>query len=245
MGDTVPVKDVHGNTITYDGQPVYDRDAFAGRIAEELSYSNATDADTNWLTRSITIPEATELASRDLGDGLKPLKAWRVTEPEEIAYTKSSGTGDDTRTLRTVKTNTTYESTYGLPTLVESLGDTGKTGDESCTKLGYLHRTDKNLIGLSKQVLVSPTTCANADWTNLSTLSGAQRTAYDGQAFDANQTSLIATTRGLATESWSLNGTGTDFQTNGTAGFDSIGRVIRTTDPEQLTMLTPKSSTIS
>ncbi|MFE0271759.1 ricin-type beta-trefoil lectin domain protein [Streptomyces sp. NPDC058992] len=245
MGDTVPMKDVHGNTITYNGQPVYDRDAFAGRIAEELSYSNATDADTNWLTRSITIPEATELASRDLGDGLKPLQAWRVTEPEETAYTKSSGAGDDTRTLRTVRTNTTYESTYGLPTLVESLGDTGRTGDESCTKLGYLHRTDKNLTGLSKQVLVSPTTCANADWTDLSTLSGAQRTAYDGQAFDANQTSLIATTRGLATESWSLNGTGTDFQTNGTTGFDSIGRVIRTTDPEQLTMLTPKSSTIS
>lgn len=245
MGDTVPMKDVHGDTITYDGQPVYDRDAFAGRIAEELSYTDATNADTDWLTRSITIPEATELAGRDLGDGLKPLKAWRVTEPEEIAYTKSSGTGDDTRTLRTVKTHTTYESTYGLPTLVESLGDTGKTGDESCTRLEYLHRTDKNLIGLSKQVLVSPTTCANANWAGLSTLSGAQRTAYDGQPFDPDQTSLISTTRALATESWSLNGAGTGFQTNGTTGFDEIGRVIRQTNAEQMAKVPPKSSTIS
>ncbi|WP_443060382.1 ricin-type beta-trefoil lectin domain protein [Streptomyces sp. NBC_00459] len=247
MGDTVPMKDIHGNTITYNGQPVYDREAFAGRIAEELSYSNATDLDTNWLTRGITIPQATELASRELGDGLTPLRAWRVTEPEEIAYTKSSGTGDDTRMLRTVRTHTTYESTYGLPTLVESLGDADptKTGDESCTKLEYLHRTDKNLIGLSKQVLVSPTTCANANWTNLSTLSGAQRTAYDGQPFDANQTSLISTTRALATESWSLNRTGTDFQTNGTNGFDEIGRVIRQTNAEQLAKAFPKSSTIS
>ncbi|GAA3390945.1 hypothetical protein GCM10017752_21650 [Streptomyces roseoviridis] len=229
MGDTVPVKDIHGNAITYNGQPVYDREAFAGRILEELSYSNATDADTEWLTRSITIPQATELARRDLGDGLSPLQAWRVTEPEEIAYTKSSGTGDDTRTLRTVKSHTTYESTHGLPTLVESLGDTGKTGDESCTKLEYLHNTAKNLIGLSKQVLVSPTTCATANWADLTTLSGAARTAYDGTAYG---TALGSTSRGLATESWSLNGTGTDFQSSGTTVFDAVGRVTKVIDPD-------------
>ncbi|MFC8506027.1 ricin-type beta-trefoil lectin domain protein [Streptomyces sp. NPDC057411] len=244
MGDTVPMKDVHGNTITAkDGSTVYDREPFAGRIAEELTYSNATDADTNWLTRSITIPEATELARRNRDDGLDPLKAWRVTEPEEIAYTKSSGTNtDDPRTLRTVKTFTTYEPTYGLPTQVEVLGDTGKTGDESCTKLEYLHQTAKNLIGLSKQVLVSPTLCANANWADLSTLSGANRTAYDGTAYG---TALADTTRGLATESWELNAAGTGFQTNGTRGFDAVGRVIKETDPDQMAQASPKSSTIA
>ncbi|MET9880680.1 polymorphic toxin-type HINT domain-containing protein [Actinacidiphila glaucinigra] len=245
MGDTVPVKDVHGNVIkTTDGQTVYDRDAFAGRIAEELSYTNPTDADTDWLTRSITIPEATELASRDRGDGLTPLRAWRVTEPEEIAYTRSSGTNtDDPRTLRTVKTNTTYDATYGLPTLVESLGDadSSKTGDESCTKLEYLHRTDKNLIGLSKQVLVSPTTCENANWAVLSTLSGGQRTAYDGTSYG---TAPGSETRGLATESWTLNGSGTGWQTTGTVEFDEVGRVVKETPGEQLTQPTPKFSTI-
>ncbi|MGX6750389.1 polymorphic toxin-type HINT domain-containing protein [Streptomyces xantholiticus] len=229
MGDTVPMKDITGATLTHNGQTVYDREAFAGRIAEEFSYTNATDADTSWLTRSLTVPAATELASRDRDDGLDPLKAWRVTEPEEIAYTKSSGTGDDTRTVRSVKTSTTYESTYGLPTQVESFGDTGKTGDESCTKLEYLHHTGKNLIGLSKQVLVSPTTCANANWADSTTLSGAQRTAYDSTAYG---TALAGTTRGLATESWTLNGDGTGFQTNGTTGFDAIGRVVRKTDPD-------------
>ncbi|MER6617356.1 polymorphic toxin-type HINT domain-containing protein [Streptomyces xantholiticus] len=232
MGDTVPMKDITGATLTHDGQTVYDREAFAGRIAEEFSYTSATDLDTNWLTRSLTVPAATELASRALGDGLDPLKAWRVTEPEEIAYTKSSGTGDDKRTLRTVRTKTTYESTHGLPILVESLGDADptKTGDESCTKLEYLHHTGKNLIGLSKQVLVSPTTCANADWADLSTLSAGQRTAFDSTAYG---TALANTTRGLATESWSLNGAGTGFQTDGTTGFDAIGRVITKTDADQ------------
>lgn len=237
LGDTVPVTDITGAEIAKDREP------FAGRIAEELTYTDSTKADTDWLSRSTTKLEATELAKRDRDDGLTPLRAWRVTEPEETAYTKSSGSNtDDPRTVRAVKTLTTYESTYGLPTLVESQGDTGKTGDESCTKSEYLHQTAKNLIGLSKQVLVSPTTCANANWADLTTLSGATRTAYDGGAYGA---ALAADTRGLATETWSLNGTGTGFQTNGTVGFDEIGRVIRQTDPDQLTKVPSKSSTIT
>ncbi|MEV4946698.1 RHS repeat-associated core domain-containing protein, partial [Streptomyces sp. NPDC053755] len=227
MGDTVPVTDVHGVEIAKDREP------FAGRIAEELTYTNATDADTNWLSRSITKLEATELGKRDREDGLSDLKAWRVTEPEEIAYTKASGTNtDDPRTLREVRTKTTYEPTHGLPVQVESFGDTGKTGDESCTKSEYLHQTGKNIIGLTKQVLNSPTTCAAADFADLSTLSEAARTAYDGAAYG---TALADTTRGLATESWTLKGDGTGFQSNGTTGFDAIGRVIRQTDPDQQT----------
>ncbi|MFD1659320.1 ricin-type beta-trefoil lectin domain protein [Streptomyces caeni] len=223
MGDTVPVTDITGAEIAKDSEP------FAGRIAEELAYASADAADTDWLSRSVTVPAATELARRDRDDGLSPLRAWRVTEPDETAYTKSSGTNsDDTRTERVVKTHTTYESTYGLPTLVESLGDTGRTGDESCTKLEYLHHTGKNLIGLTKQVLLSPTTCANADFADLSTLSGATRTAYDGQAYG---TALASTTLGEATESWSLNGAGTGFQSAGTSEFDAVGRVVKQTDP--------------
>lgn len=223
MGDTVPVTDITGTEIAKD------REAFAGRIAEELTYATADAADTDWLSRSVTVPAVTELARRDRDDGLSPLRAWRVTEPEEIAYTKSSGTGDDTRTERVVRTKTTYEATHGLPVQVESLGDTGKSGDESCTKLEYLHHTGKNLIGLSKQALVSPTTCAAADFTDLSTLSGATRTAYDGQAYG---TALGTGTRGLATASWSLNGSGTGFQSDGTTAFDAVGRVVKQTDPD-------------
>ncbi|MFE1382081.1 ricin-type beta-trefoil lectin domain protein [Streptomyces sp. NPDC058740] len=235
MGDTVPVKDVHGNVIkASDGSTLYDREPFAGRIAEELTYSNATDADTEWLTRSITIPEATELARRNRDDGLDPLKAWRVTEPEEVSYTKSSGTNpDDTRTERVLRTKTTYETTNGLPTMVESFGDTGRTGDETCTRFDYVNSTAKNIIGLSKQALTSPTTCAAANFADLKSLSGGSRVAYDGQAFDSAQTELTASTRGLPTETWSLKGDGTGFETGGTTGFDAIGRVVRRTDPDQ------------
>ncbi|MER5714160.1 ricin-type beta-trefoil lectin domain protein [Streptomyces sp. NPDC002132] len=227
MGDTVSMKDITGAEIAKD------REAFAGRIAEELDYNEPGDADTDWVSRSVTVPAATELAHRDRDDGLDPLYAWRVTEPTEIAYTKSSGTNtDDPRTERTVKTSTTYEPEYGLPTLVESLGDTGKTGDESCTRSEYVHQTAKNIIGLTKQVLVSPTTCAAADFGNLATLTGGARTAYDGQAYGA---ALAAATKGEATESWSLNDAGTGWQTGGTTEFDDVGRVTRMTDMDYKT----------
>ncbi|MEU6098674.1 ricin-type beta-trefoil lectin domain protein [Streptomyces sp. NPDC047079] len=227
MGDTVSMKDITGAEIAKDREP------FAGRIAEELDYDSADDADTDWVSRSVTVPDATELAHRDRDDGLDPLRAWRVTEPDEFAYTKSSGTNsDDTRTERVVKTHTTYEPTYGLPVLVESLGDTGKTGDESCTKSEYVHNTAKNLIGLSKQVLVSPTTCAAADFNDLSTLSSGVRTAYDGQGYGV---ALADTTKGEASETWSVNGTGTGWQSDGTTEFDAIGRVTRTTDQDHKT----------
>ncbi|MFE7413807.1 ricin-type beta-trefoil lectin domain protein [Streptomyces laurentii] len=224
LGDSVSVKDITGAEIAKDREP------FAGRIAEELTYTSADKADSEWLSRSVTKPEATELARRDRDDGLDPLKAWRVTEPEETAYTRSSGKNkDDNRTLRTVKTLTTYESAYGLPVLVESQGDTGRTGDESCVKSEYVHQADKHLIGLTKQVLSSPTTCADAKWDDLSTLSGGTRTAYDGTKYN---TPLGANSRGLATESLSLNGAGTDFQSNGTSDFDPVGRVVVQTDPD-------------
>ncbi|MEU3610710.1 ricin-type beta-trefoil lectin domain protein [Streptomyces sp. NPDC006872] len=223
MGDDIPVKDITGAEIAKDLEP------FAGRIAEELTYTNASDADTDWLSRSVTVPAATELARRNRDDGLTALRAWRVTEPEEYAYTRSSGTGDDTRTQRVVKSTTTYEPEYGLPTLVESLGDTGKTGDESCTKLEYVHQTAKHLIGLSKQVLVSPTTCAAAAFGDLKTLSGAARTAYDGQDYNV---ALGAGSLGEAWKTWSLNGDGTAFQSEGRTEFDAVGRVVKQFDPD-------------
>ncbi|WP_240676743.1 ricin-type beta-trefoil lectin domain protein [Streptomyces sp. B27] len=223
MGDSVSVKDIAGTEIAKDQDP------FAGRIAEELTYSNATDADDNWLTRSVTYPKATELAKRERGDGLTALRAWRVSEPRQVSYTKSSGTGDDKRTERVIETKTSYDAEYGLPTQVEFSGDTGRTGDESCSVMEYLHQKTKHIIGLTKQVKSSATTCSDADFDNLATLSSAGRTAYDNQAYGA---ALGESARGLATQVWSLKADGTGFQNEGTTGFDDISRVVRQTDPD-------------
>ncbi|MFY1636231.1 ricin-type beta-trefoil lectin domain protein [Solwaraspora sp. WMMB335] len=229
LGDTVPVLDIDGVAIATDAEP------YAGRIAEELTYTSPDDADSGWLTRSVTVPAATELGRRDRDDGLSPLRAWRVTEPRQITYTRSSGTGDDTRTQRVVETRTTYEATHGLPTHIESRGDTGRPGDESCTYVEYLHRADKNLIGLTRQLRTSPTLCADADFDDLTTLSAASRVGYDGQAYGA---ALAASTRALVTQTWSVKADGSGFQSDGTAGFDAIGRSVSRTDPDGETSTT-------
>ncbi|MEO3744764.1 ricin-type beta-trefoil lectin domain protein [Plantactinospora sp. B5E13] len=223
MGDSVSVADITGAEIAKDREP------FAGRVAEELTYSSAGDADADWLTRSVTYPEARELARRDRDDGLTPLRSWRVTEPRQVAYARSSGTGDDPRLLRMVETKTTFETTHGLPTHVEVLGDTGRTGDESCTLLEYHHHTDKNIIGLTKQTRTSPTTCAAATFDNLTTLSGASQVAYDDRAYGVAPSGAD---RGLARQTWSLKADGSGFQSDGSRTFDNIGRVKSATDPD-------------
>ncbi|MEV6349920.1 ricin-type beta-trefoil lectin domain protein [Actinoplanes sp. NPDC051851] len=223
-GDGVTVEDVAGAEIAKDRQP------FAGRIAEQLTYSSAEDDDGDWLTRSVTYPEAQEIANRERADGLSDLRAWRVHDVRQVTYTRSSGTGDDDRTLRKTQTDTTYEDVYGLPVQVESTGDTGRTGDESCTRMEYLHVAGKNIIGLSKQVRTSPSTCAAATFDTLTTLSGATRTAYDGLAYGTAPSA--SGHRGLATQTWSLTADGSGFQSDGTTGFDAIGRVTSRTDPD-------------
>ncbi|NMO56350.1 sugar-binding protein [Actinoplanes sp. TBRC 11911] len=222
MGDTVSMKDITGAEIAKDAEP------FAGRIAEELTYADAGDADDNWLTRSVSYPQATKLAER-AREGISPLRAWRVTEPRQVTYTKSSGTGDDTRTMRTTENRTTFDPAYGLPTYVESLGDTGTTGDESCTFLEYVHQTAKNIIGLTRQTRTSPTTCAAADFDALTTLSAAGRVAYDGAGYG---TALADNSRGVASQTWSLKADGSGFQTDGSKAVDAIGRVVAATDPD-------------
>ncbi|PZT77541.1 sugar-binding protein [Streptomyces sp. AC1-42W] len=221
LGTGVTVKDVTGAAIGPD------HEAFAGRIAEQVDYPSADAAPvTGWISRSTSRLSATELARRSLGDGLKDLIAWRVVETSDHSWTKSSGTGDDKRTLREIGSNTEYNAD-GLPTQVEMLGDLGRSGDETCTRTEYLANPAKGISGLTKQILTSPTTCAAATFGTLSSLTGAARVAYDGGAYGE------APTRGLPTATWTLNGDGSGFTSGGTTGYDALGRTVETTQPGQ------------
>ncbi|MQS06852.1 ricin-type beta-trefoil lectin domain protein, partial [Streptomyces alkaliphilus] len=220
-GDSHTVRDVTGAVIAPDREP------FAGLVAEELTYaSDGDNTTTGWLTRTVSVPQATQLALRTRDDGLTPLRAWRVADAEQTSYTRSSGTGTDKRTERVVATSTRYESTYGLPTHIEFAGDTGTDEDDTCTRLDYLHNTSAHLIGLTREVRTAAGTCDVADFGTTTNLLSASRTAYDGQAYGA------APVRGLPTASWSLKGDGSGYQPDGTAVFDSLARVVRTTDPD-------------
>ncbi len=218
----VTVKDTGGEDIAADDL------ALQGRVAEELDYTGVGGA---LVSRSVDYPKVVELASRTRAGGIPALKSYRVLDDHTITTTRSSGTYDvnEIRQWRSLRTNTTYDTTYGLPLTVESLGDTEKPGDESCSVLSYVHNTAKNLIGLDKETLTTAGTCAAAATAPVSARIAGSRIAYDDLAFAATPTS------GSATTTWSLNGTGDAWQQTAKLTYDSYGRVLTTTNAKSET----------
>ncbi|MFJ9023679.1 DddA-like double-stranded DNA deaminase toxin [Streptomyces sp. NPDC102259] len=217
---SVTVKDSEGVTVATDEEP------FAGRVAESLTYASAT-ADT-WLTRTVDKPKAVKLASRARSGGIPDLKAWRVLTPESLTYTRSSGAGDDKRTVRVLRTVTDYEDTYGLPTQVAEYNDwsadsaVNNSDDDTCTVMSYVHNTAKHLIGLDRQTLTTAGTCAQAATATAADWIDGSRVAYDGQAYDA------APTSGNATATWAITGTGGGWVKDGEVTYDGYGRTTST-----------------
>ncbi|MFF3467684.1 ricin-type beta-trefoil lectin domain protein [Streptomyces sp. NPDC002619] len=211
----VTVKDSTGADIAPD-EP-----AFQGMTAESRTYTQANDDGTGGsvASRTVSSPSAHLLATRARTD-VPDLKAYRTQIDKSITVTPVSGANpDDTRT---VKTSTLYDDTYGLPYQVETqtLDDTGKSGDETCTQTSYLHNTSAWLIGLAEQTKTTAGTCAQAATATGDDVITASRTAYDGQPYGT------APTKGAATDVWGPDGAGTGWiRTSHTTYDDSYGRV--------------------
>ncbi|WP_052848920.1 ricin-type beta-trefoil lectin domain protein [Streptomyces avicenniae] len=213
---SVTVQDSAGDPIATDEQP------YAGRVAEQMTY---TAYGGTLLTRTVDHPTLRVLATRDRDGGVPDLHAYRVLTDRSFAESRASGTlPGDTRTTRTVRTQTTYDDTYGLPLRVEMSGDTGRTGDESCTVSSYVHNTERHLIGLLRQSLATAGPCAEADTAPAADWLGGTRAAYDGGAYGD------APLGGLPTATWAITGTGGGWAPSGTLGYDDYGRNTGTTD---------------
>ncbi|MFI1356945.1 ricin-type beta-trefoil lectin domain protein [Streptomyces sp. NPDC020898] len=210
---SVDVKDYEGALVAAGKLP------YAGRVAETMTY---TKYGGDLLTRSVDHPRYTVLATRTRDGGIPALRAYRVLDDRSVSVTRSSKTGDDTREWRTVRTSSTYDA-YGLPERVESEGDIGRSGDESCTVSSYVHNTTKWLIGLTKETLTTAGTCAAADTATGADWLGGSQVAYDGGARGE------APTLGRATATWSISGSGGSWTQSGTLTYDGLGRV-KTTD---------------
>ncbi|MFC9845292.1 ricin-type beta-trefoil lectin domain protein [Streptomyces sp. NPDC127595] len=217
-----------------------DKEAYAGMVAEAIVYADGSSG-ADWVSRTVNIPgDPTILATRvrgvadtDTGRVITDdpdLNAWRVTLDTTKTITRSSGKGDDSSPLRTVSTQTDYDS-YGLPTKVVSNGDLGVSGDESCTYTSYVNDTTLNLIGLvSSTISVSGTTCATSlSSSTASTLLSASKMAYDGAAAASTTQTL---TKGQVTKVWDPVAAGTTWNTipASTTVYDGYGRVTSSKD---------------
>ncbi|MGW1282033.1 polymorphic toxin-type HINT domain-containing protein [Streptomyces tsukubensis] len=220
----ITVKDSQGYDIARDLLP------YQGRVAETITYTKVGGLA---LTRDVDYPWNKVLASRARGDGIPDLKAYRVMESYSVTSTMSSGTRtdsdptteDDTRAWRTVRTESKHDNTYGLPYEIESQGDTGVTGDETCSRMEYVHNTAKHMIGLSKQALTTAGPCPAAGTEPAaSTWISGSRVAYDKLAYGATPTD------GLATTTWTVNKDGGTWDKDAEVTYDSLARPVSATD---------------
>ncbi|MCX4763981.1 polymorphic toxin-type HINT domain-containing protein [Streptomyces sp. NBC_01275] len=225
--------------------------AYAGMVAESLTYSGTGDATaTGWISRTVNIPDdPVRLATRNRTDG-PDVVSERVTLGATKTITKASGKGADASTLRTVTTETEYDPTYGLPTKVHEYGDAAAAGDESCTATSYVHNTSGTnyLVGLvARTVTTSGASTCSTDLSSAtgSTLVSASRMYYDGAA-----SSTATPTKGLVTRTEAPTGAGTAWETaspESRTEYDSVGRVVKVTDPTGLyntTTYTPSSGQV-
>ncbi|MGW1716720.1 ricin-type beta-trefoil lectin domain protein [Streptomyces sp. NPDC002156] len=234
------VKDVTGAAIAADLK------AYAGMVAESLTYPNyGSDTTAGWISRTVNYPNPpVRLATRDRTDG-PDVVSERVTLGSVKTITKSSSTrpGDDAD-LRTVLTETDYDSTYGLPTEVREFGDEEQPNDESCTRTTYVNNDTKEttavrgvyLIGLVSQTITTTgtSTCSTAlSAATASTLVTGSRVFYD------DATSLTATpTKGQATRTVVPTEAGTGWNSTfpeSRTTYDEFGRVKEVKGPTAVT----------
>lgn len=232
--ESVTVTDASGTAHTITDSP-----AFAGMGYESLTY---TQSGGTVQARSITVPEAETTASRARA-GLPDLKAYRTSVKQTDAVdTISNGR------KRAVRTTTTYETTYGLPTAVQTttLGpDVDASGvliarPDKCATTSYVHNTTKHLIGLPSESGETVGSCADADSATGNEIISSSRTWYDTVA-----TFGQTPTRGLARRNDAINGAG-DGWVSLFSEYDAVGRTTKVTDAAghtTLTEFTPATST--
>ncbi|MBB1259520.1 RHS repeat domain-containing protein [Streptomyces alkaliterrae] len=194
-----------------EGATVDDAAEFAGMTRAETVY----DGD-RIISSETSVPWRSSVTASRAREGLPALTA-RMTGVRETATREPVSDGGWRRT----KTETTFDG-LGMPVRVVDHGDTGRSGDETCTETTYARNTDKNIVETVATEKVTTGTCATTG-----ELVSHSRTYYDGAT-----SPTTAPTRGLATREEEQDAAGTGFWTVAETVYDSHGRPTRVTDAE-------------
>ncbi|MGW0703754.1 polymorphic toxin-type HINT domain-containing protein [Streptomyces sp. NPDC002867] len=196
--------------------------AYQGRVAETITY---TKAGGTVATREVHWPTSQVLATR-ARDGLPALEAVRTATVRTDKIQSVSG-----NRTRTVRTRTTYDSAYGLPTRSHTLSltpdgeATWKTGDEACTTTTYVHNTAKHLIGLPQRVRTAVGDCVEAGFATGNQVISDTRISYDALAAFGTEPS-----KGLPFQVDTVDGDGSSWITSVRTTYDELGRPTKVTD---------------
>ncbi|WP_260848864.1 RHS repeat-associated core domain-containing protein [Streptomyces sp. SLBN-118] len=197
------------------GTAIDDSRQYAGFVRETIVYNGAEE-----VSGTINTPWSYKTGSHAYSWGTT--ESWIVQAGETTTRTKiSTGT-------RTVKQTTTYDTTYGMPLTVEDSGDTGKTGDETCTRTSYARNTSAWLVNKVSRVEVYSVGCTAIPTAPGDVVSDVT-TAYDGQAVG------VAPTKGEITASYRVASydqvtKAPVYQQVSSSTFDKLGRPLTATN---------------
>lgn len=219
LTETRYFRGIDGTQVTdYAGVAVTDRDQFAGLPRASATFNG--DDTTKLVSATSSTPWRSAAIATRTRAGLPALVSYKTgIEKEETLTTVSGG---QRKTLLT----RTFDS-YGMVTQTSDLGDTARTGDESCTTAHFARNTAAHLLNRVYRTEVVAGACGSA-------ISRPADVISDNRSyFDGSTTLGAAPTKGDVTRLEQINGTGTGYDVTSitpVADYDIYGRPLSTTD---------------
>lgn len=204
---SVTVTDSRGGVVT-------DHERANGWQLEKTAYNGVGGPEVSGEISTPWISAATATNGSD--------KAYLMGAARTVTRTRLASGAD-----RTTRVDTTYDSTYGMATQIDDLGDTA-TGvrDEKCTRLTYARNTSLGIVNTVSRIETVSVSCGTTP-NRPGDLTSDVRTFYDGQAgFGA------APTKGSVTRTEAMTGwdTAAVYSMQNTTTYDVHGRVLTATD---------------
>ncbi|WP_433349410.1 HNH/endonuclease VII fold putative polymorphic toxin [Micromonospora sp. CA-111912] len=222
--ETLYFRGMYGDKLAAGGTRTTQVQGLEGGATNDYDQYAGTPRETvNWLGSTILSATLNEMWRSD------PPTATRAGTPiAEARYSRvrvaRTRMTTDTGVRRSAST-TTFDS-YGMPTLQEDSGDDSSAGDERCTQTEYVRNTGNWLLTPTKRINGWVGTCASSP-TSEDQITGDTKFSYDSLVYGT------APTKGLLTNTEKLKSftSGTRlYQQMATAKYDSVGRMVETTD---------------
>ncbi|GGN65066.1 hypothetical protein GCM10010112_25970 [Actinoplanes lobatus] len=221
-GDDKPGDDTGTRSVSIKdstGAEHTDANELAGQELETITYdgnrivAKAINDPKYWITKTQTESWGTR-------------KAYMVRPEISRNLTALAPDAQGDPVWRETKSTTTYDTTWGRPTVVDDLGDVSTTADDTCTRTTYADNSDRYMYTYPKLVETFSVKCTVTP-NRATQLLSSDRTSYDGQDYG------VAPTKGDGTRSEALetdNGTTTTYLATNTV-VDGFGRPTKVTDP--------------
>lgn len=215
-GQPLPAGGTRSVSLTdHEGNPVTDHEALAGQTWETVNLLG-TSIISGKTSRYWTRNTATQQRDHDGGD----LKAWLIGLSDERTRTLLTGS-----TWQRSRTTTTFD-TQGRPVQVDEFGDTGKSGDESCTRTEYADNPDAGIKTAISRVEVVEVACGTTP-SRPGDIANETRTFYDDSTTLGAPPSKGSPTRIDVLDRWDG---GPVYVTTSRRAYDALGREVSTTD---------------